>query len=78
MKTYLIKYDVFLYTGILTDKVIRVKRKHNELEATTSLEGYLKRKHGKSFLRLEIISCREDSPSNIFDLFSGIFNPVDF
>lgn len=71
---YRIKYQVYLTTGNLLDKEIIVKNKPNELIAKVSLEDYLKRKHGDSFIRLFINDCREDYLSSTFmDWFGGMF-----
>lgn len=71
---YRIKYQVYLTTGNLLDKEIIVKNKDNELFAKVSLEKYLRRKHGDSFIRLIINDCREDYLSFAFmDWFGGMF-----
>lgn len=71
---YRIKYQVHLTTGNLLDKEIIVKNKDNELFAKVSLEDYLKRKHGNSFIRLIITDCKEDYLSSEFmNWFNGIF-----
>lgn len=69
---YRIKYQVYLTTGNLLDKEIIVKNKDNELFAKVSLEEYLRRKHGDSFIKLIINDCREDYFSSAFmDRFGG-------
>ena len=69
---YRIKYEVTLLSGIIPDKEIIVKNKDNELYAKVSLEDYLKRKYGDSFIRLVITDCVEDNPA--FDIFNKIFS----
>jgi len=78
MNTYIIICNIILTCGILFDKEFRVKNKCNELDATTSFESYLKRKHGDKFLKLEVISCKEE---NFLKSFFGGFgnnNPFRF
>lgn len=66
MKTYIIECNIILTTGILFNKEFRAKNKLNELDVTTSFEEYLKRKHADKFLKLEVISCKEDNFLNSF------------
>lgn len=71
---YRIKYEVTLSSGTLLGKEIIVKNKPNELIAKVSLEDYLKRKHGDSFIKLIINDCKEDYLSSAFmDWFGGMF-----
>lgn len=66
---YRIKYQVYLTTGSLLDKEIVVKNKNNEFFAKVSLEDYLKRRHGKDFIKLIITECIEDYSSAFTDWF---------
>lgn len=61
---YTINYNVYLKSGNLYGKIIKVKNKERDLIAKVALEDYLKRKHGDNFLKLEITSCLEDSLFN--------------
>lgn len=66
---FIIDYNVQLTSGTLFNKQIKVKNKENELMAKCSLEDYLKRKYGNSFISLTITKCNED----IVNKFEKIF-----
>lgn len=66
---FIIDYNVQLTSGTLFNKQIKVKNKENELIAKCSLEDYLKRKYGNSFISLTITKCNED----IVNKFEKIF-----
>lgn len=66
---FVIDYNVQLTSGTLFNKQIRVKNKENELIAKFSLEDYLKRKYGDSFISLTITKCNEDIVSRFGEIF---------
>lgn len=65
--TYLIDYEVTLDSGTLHGKQIRVKNQVNELFAKCALENYLKKKYGKSYISLNVLTCSNE------DLFNQLF-----
>jgi len=67
---FIIDYNVQLTSGTLFNKQIRVKNKENELIAKCSLEDYLKRKYGDSFISLTITKCVEDIVSRFGEMFN--------
>ena len=66
---FVIDYNVQLTSGTLFNKQIRVKNKENELIAKCSLEDYLNRKYGDSFISLTITKCNEDIVSRFGEIF---------
>lgn len=62
--TYTIEYNIYLKSGNLYGKIIKVHNKECDILAKTALEDYLKRKHGNDFQRLEITSCLNDTTLN--------------
>ena len=68
---FIIDYNIQLTSGILFNKQIRVKNKENELIAKCSLEDYLRRKYGDSFVSLTITRCNEDIVSKFEEMFGS-------
>lgn len=66
---FIIDYNVQLTSGTLFNKQIKVKNKENELMAKCSLEDYLKRKYGNSFISLTITKCSEDTVNKFEKIF---------
>lgn len=66
---FIIDYDVQLTSGTLFNKQIKVKNKENELVAKCSLEDYLRRKYGDSFVSLTITKCNEDIVNKFEEIF---------
>lgn len=66
---FIIDYDVQLTSGTLFNKQIKVKNKENELMAKCSLEDYLRRKYGNSFISLTITKCSEDIVNKFEEIF---------
>ena len=65
MKKYVIKYEIILTDGKISDKEIKVSNCESSIGAQVKLENYLKNKY-KNFKQLLVTSCEEDSMSNIF------------
>lgn len=74
---FIIDYNIQLTSGTLFNKQIRVKNKENELIAKCSLEDYLRRKYGDSFVSLTITRCNEDIVSKFEEMFgyNNLSNP---
>lgn len=74
---FIIDYNVQLTSGTLFNKQIRVKNKENELIAKCSLEDYLRRKYGDSFVSLTITRCNEDVVGEFEEMFgsNNLSNP---
>lgn len=72
---FIIDYNITLKSGTLFGKQIKVKNKENELIAKCSLENYLKRKYGDSFISLTITKCVEDIVSRFEEMFGNSENP---
>ena len=74
---FIIDYNIQLTSGTLFNKQIRVKNKENELIAKCSLEDYLRRKYGNSFVSLTITRCNEDIVSKFEEMFgyNNLNNP---
>lgn len=68
---FIIDYNIQLTSGTLFNKQIRVKNKENELIAKCSLEDYLRRKYGDSFVSLTITRCNEDIVSKFEEMFGS-------
>ena len=68
---FIIDYNVQLTSGTLFNKQIRVKNKENELIAKCSLEDYLRKKYGDSFVSLTITRCNEDMVSKFEEMFGS-------
>ena len=74
---FIIDYNVQLTSRTLFNKQIRVKNKENELIAKCSLEDYLRRKYGDSFVSLTITRCNEDVVGKFKEMFgsNNLSNP---
>ena len=68
---FIIDYNIQLTSGTLFNKQIKVKNKENELIAKCSLEDYLRRKYGDSFVSLTITRCNEDIVSKFEEMFGS-------
>lgn len=68
---FIIDYNIQLTSGTLFNKQIRVKNKENELIAKCSLEDYLRRKYGDSFVSLTITRCNADIVGKFEEMFGS-------
>jgi len=73
-KTFLIEYTVVFNNGSNENHTIKAKNCLSELQAKVSLEDYLKKKYS-NFKQLIVISCKDNSLSDIFGGFNG-FNDI--
>jgi len=72
MKTYRVKYTVYLKDGSFSNRETLVKKSFTAAHAMVRLEGYVKRKTPQ-FSHLHVYDCREDILSQFGDIFGRSF-----